>query len=70
MCVISTAPILVNEEPLKFVEDFTYLGSLISKESGASKYIKAKLGKVCGERLNMLQGTECNGGCSLKPHVP
>ena len=50
MCVnsIPTAPILVNEEPLEFVEDFTYLGSLISKDSGASKDIKARLGKSQG----------------------
>ena len=50
MCVhsIPTAPILVNEEPLEFVEVLTYLGSLISKDSGASKYIKARLGKAQG----------------------
>lgn len=50
MCVnsIPTAPILVNEEPLEFVENFTYLGSLISKDSGASKDIKARLGKAQG----------------------
>ncbi|KAJ8361543.1 hypothetical protein SKAU_G00180680 [Synaphobranchus kaupii] len=30
------APILVNGEPLEFVEDFTYRGSLISKDSGDS----------------------------------
>ena len=50
MCVnsIPTASILVNEEPLEFVEDFTFLGSLISKDSGASKDIKARLGKALG----------------------
>ena len=50
MCVnsIPTAPTLVNQEPLEFVEDFTYLGSLISKDSGASKDIKARLGKAQG----------------------
>ena len=35
-------------EQLEFVEDFTYLGSLISKDSGASKDIKARLGKSQG----------------------
>ena len=50
MCVnsIPTAAILVNEEPLEFMEDFTSLGSLISKDRGASKYIKAMLGKAKG----------------------
>lgn len=50
LCVnsIPTGPILVGEEPLEFVEDFTYLGSLISKDSGASKDIKARLGKAQG----------------------
>ena len=45
MCVnsIPTAPTLVNEEPLEFVEDFTYLGSLISKDSRVAKDIKARL---------------------------
>ncbi len=48
MCVnsVPTTPILVNDEPLEFVEDFTYLGSLISKDSGASKDIKTRLGKA------------------------
>ena len=43
---IPTAPILVNEEPIEFVEDFTYLGRLISMDRGASKDIKARLGKA------------------------
>ena len=45
---IPTAPILVNEEPIEFVEDFTYLGRLISMDRGASKDIKARLGKALG----------------------
>ncbi len=50
MCVnsIPTAPILVNEEPLEFVEDFTYPGSLLSNDSGASNDIKTRLGKTQG----------------------
>ena len=28
-----TAPATLNSEPLEFVEDFTYLGSLISKDN-------------------------------------
>ena len=37
MCVNATptAPITGTGEPLKFVNDFTYLGSLISKDNGA-----------------------------------
>ena len=41
-----TAPVTFNGEPLEFVEDFTYLGSLISKDNGAPKDIKARLGKA------------------------
>ena len=40
------APITVNGKPLENVEDFTYLGSLISKDNGAQKYINARLGKL------------------------
>ena len=41
-----TAIVTLNGEPFKFVEDFTYLGSLISKDSGADEDIKARLGKA------------------------
>ncbi|KAK2174166.1 hypothetical protein NP493_821g01017 [Ridgeia piscesae] len=43
---IPTAPVTVNGEPLEFVQDFTYLGSLISKDNGGQKDIKARLGKA------------------------
>ena len=36
-----TAPVTLNGEPLEFVEVFTYRGSLISKDNGAQKNIKA-----------------------------
>ena len=32
--------------PLEFVQDFTYLDSLISKDNGDQKDIKARLGKT------------------------
>lgn len=38
------APIIVVGKPLDFVENFTYLGSVIIEDNGAQKYIKAKLG--------------------------
>jgi len=41
-----TAPVTINGEPLEFVQDFTYLGSLISKENGGQKDITAILGKA------------------------
>ena len=41
-----TAPITANGDPLEFVDEFTYLGSLISKDNGAQKDIKARLGKA------------------------
>ena len=48
MCINTTpiAPIAVDREPLEFLEGFTYLGSLISKDSGAQKDLKARLGKT------------------------
>ena len=36
----------VNGEPLEFVQNFTYLASLISKDNGGQKDIKARLGKA------------------------
>ena len=35
-------------EPLEFVEDFTHLSSVISKDIGAQKDIKARLEKARG----------------------
>ena len=48
MSIYSTpiATITLNGEPLEFVEDFTYLGSLISKDIGTQTDIKVRLGKV------------------------
>ena len=48
MCINNTpiGPITVDGEPLEFVKDFTYLGSLISKDNGSQKDIKARLGKA------------------------
>ncbi|KAL1267682.1 hypothetical protein QQF64_033045 [Cirrhinus molitorella] len=50
MCIntIPTASILVNGAPLEFVEDFTYLGSLISNNNAVQKDIRARLGKAQG----------------------
>ena len=50
LCVNSTPtrPVTIDGEPLEFVEEFTYLGSLISKDSGAGMDIKARLGKAQG----------------------
>ena len=42
----TTAPVTLNGEPREFVEDFTYLGILFSKDDGAQKYMKAKLDKA------------------------
>jgi hypothetical protein len=38
--------ITVNGEPLETVEEFTYLGSVISSDNGAKKDIKSRLGKA------------------------
>lgn len=50
MCINTTnpTPITINGVPLEFVEDFTYLGSLISKDNGAKKDIHARLSKARG----------------------
>jgi len=37
-----TASVTPNDEPLECMEDFTYLGSLISKDNAAQKDIKVK----------------------------
>jgi len=41
-----TTPVTVNGRPLEFVQDFTYLGSFISKEHGGQKDTKARLSKA------------------------
>ena len=48
MCFNATpsAPVTVNGHTLDYVEDFTYLGSLVSKENATQKDIKARLGKA------------------------
>ena len=38
-------PVVLNEEPLEKVEDFTYLGSILGKDNGAGKDSKARLNK-------------------------
>jgi hypothetical protein len=39
-------PITINNDPLEEVEDFTYLGSVLSKDNGAGKDTKARLSKA------------------------
>ena len=39
-------PIAINNDPLEEVEDFTYLGSVLSKDNGADKDIKTRLSKA------------------------
>ena len=34
-------PVVLNEEPLEEVEDFTYLGRILSEDNGAGKDIRA-----------------------------
>ena len=50
MCINATpdAPITVDGETLDIVEEFTYLGSLVSKDSSTPKDIGARLGKAHG----------------------
>ena len=50
----SNPQITVNDQPLEEVDDFTYLGSVMSKDYGTSKDIKARLAKACSafSRLN------------------
>ena len=42
------APIAASMEPLEFIGDFTYLGSLISNDNRTQKDIKARFGKARG----------------------
>ena len=38
-------PVVLNEEPLEEVENFTYLGSVLSKDNGAGRDIRARLNR-------------------------
>lgn len=48
MYSIPNATITVNNEPLEYVNNFTYLGSLIRKDNAAQKDMQARLGKATG----------------------
>jgi len=39
-------PIRLNEEEVKEVDKFTYLGSIVSKDGGADEDIKSRIGKA------------------------
>jgi len=39
-------PITINNDPPEEVDDFTFLGSVLSKDNGAGKDIKARLSKA------------------------
>ena len=56
MCINATpdAPITVDGETLNIVEEFTYLGSLVSKDSSTPKDIGARLGKAHGARQGFI----------------
>ena len=43
-----TTPLYIDNHQLEDVDDFTYLGSVVSKDNGAGKDIKARLGKARG----------------------
>ena len=45
---INPAPVNTNSEPLDYVEDFTYLGSHINKDTGTQKDIQARPTKANG----------------------
>ena len=36
----------MEDTTIEYVEEFTYLGSLINNDNAAQKYIKARLGKA------------------------
>ncbi|XP_071133150.1 uncharacterized protein [Mytilus edulis] len=42
----NTTLITINDQPVDSVEDFTYLGGIISKDNGTGKDIKARLSKA------------------------
>lgn len=62
---VNPTPITVKNKVLDPVEDFTYLGSLISKDNGAMKDIQSRLGKARGA-FARLQPIWKSKQCSLK----
>lgn len=48
MYSIPNATITVNNEPLEYVNNFPYLGSLIRKDNAAQKDMQPRLGKATG----------------------
>ena len=45
--------VTLNGEPFEFVEEFTYLGSIISKDNGAPKDIRARRPKTTWRKTVM-----------------
>lgn len=62
---VNPTPITVKNKVLDPVEDFTYLGSLISKDNGARKDIQSRLCKARGA-FARLQPIWKSKQCSLK----
>ena len=62
--------ILVNNEPVEDVSEFTYLGAMVDKEGGGDKDIKNRLQKARGafHRLNRIWSTR-NIGRNTKIHL-
>jgi len=69
ICSTTNSQIIVNSEPLEQVDDFTYLGSIISKDNAAQKDIQARLGKTRGAfvRLKSIwKSTQYSTGTKIK----
>jgi len=69
ICSTTNSQIFVNSEPLEQVDDFTYLGSIISKDNAAQKDIQARLGKARGafaRQKSIWKSTQYSTGTKIK----
>lgn len=60
LCIKQGQPVVANGEPLDFVVEFIYLGSLVSKDNAAQNVIKVRLRKACSSFALQLIGSESN----------
>ena len=65
MNTIANAPVTVGGEPIREVESFVYLGSVVDQQGGTDRDITARIGKARGAFV-MLKNIWASGGISMR----
>ena len=65
MNTTANAPVTVGGEPIREVESFVYLGSVVDQQGGIDRDVTARIGKV-GAAFVMLKNIWASGGISTR----